>query len=278
MTLALSGSTGFVGKYLSKFFQEKGYTVLALTRSVIANERLLQEYISQADAVINLAGATIIKRWSQSYKKVLFESRINTTKAIVNAINNVDNPPILLSTSAIGIYKKDALYDEDATEFSKGFLSQLCQAWEAEAFKADTRVAILRLSVVLGRGGALQKMLTPFKLGLGGRIASGEQAFSFIHIHDLARACEHIIKDAKLIGLFNITTPHATNNLVLTQKLAKKLHRSAFLPLPAWLLKAMFGEGSATLIQGEWVYPKHLLESGFTFNYPSLDESLDNLL
>ena len=278
MTLAISGATGFVGAYLTKYFQDKGYFVIALSRSIINNHELLKEQLSDADIVINLAGASIIKRWSKAYKKVLFNSRIETTKALVHAIKALENPPTFLSTSAIGIYKKDARYDEETTEFSEGFLSQLCQDWEAEALKADTRVAILRFSVILGPGGALHKMLTPFKLGLGGPIGSGKQAFSFIHINDLARAYEHIIKDVRLHGLFNMSTPYFCNNLELTQKLAKKLKRPAFLSLPVFVLKLIFGEGSQTLTEGESVYPKRLLESGFSFEYTELEDVLDDLL
>jgi len=278
MTLAISGASGFVGTYLQDYFRQKDHLILPITREDLKDQAKLDEKIAQSDVVINLSGATILRPWSKAYKKVLFESRIKTTKAIVSAINKLDKPPLLLSTSAIGIYKKDALFDEDTQDFSEGFLSHLCQSWESEALKTKSRLAILRFGVILGEGGALHKMLTPFKLGLGGRIASGRQAFSFIHIHDLARAYEHIIDNTKLSGLFNLSTPFAVDNLTLTRKLASKLKRPALLPLPAWLIKLIFSQGADTLIKGESVYPKHLLESGFTFDYPHLDDILNDLL
>jgi uncharacterized protein (TIGR01777 family) len=165
-TIAISGASGFVGTSLTKFFSNVGYKVIPISREILNNNNKLEELLNTTDIVINLAGANIINRWSESYKKLLYSSRIDTTSKIVKAINSISNKPkILISTSAVGIYNNISTYDEDGS-FSNDFLSNLCQNWEKEALKAKnetTIVAIFRFGIVLGQeGGALQKMITPF--------------------------------------------------------------------------------------------------------------------
>ncbi len=278
MTIAITGSSGFVGSYLQKYFKDKNYKIITIKRAELFKKDLLDDKISKADTIINLSGANIIQRWSKRYKKLLYESRIESTKAIVNAINNSKKDQLLISTSAIGIYENGILCDEDNYSYAKTFLAHICKDWEREAKKAKARVAIFRLGVVLGDGGALKKMLLPFKLSLGGKIGTGKYPFSYIHINDLARAYEFIIQNHNLKGCFNLCSPNPVTNEKFTKTLAKKLNRFAFLPVPIFVLKLIFGEGATVLSEGQKVYPKRLLQSGFVFEFETIEEVLKDLL
>ncbi|AXX94317.1 TIGR01777 family oxidoreductase [Arcobacter ellisii] len=279
-TIAISGASGFVGTSLTKFFSNVGYKVIPISREILNNNNKLEELLNTTDIVINLAGANIINRWSESYKKLLYSSRIDTTSKIVKAINSISNKPkILISTSAVGIYDNISTYDENGS-FSNDFLSNLCQDWEKEALKAKnetTKVAIFRFGIVLGQeGGALQKMITPFKLGLGGTIGSGKQAFSFVHIDDLLNAYKFVIENSHE-GIFNLTAPKPTTNKGLTLALGKTLKRPTILPVPEFVLKLIFSEGARVLTDGQSAIPKKLLDLGFEFKFKTIEETIENL-
>ena len=279
-TIAITGSSGFVGTNLKRYFTDLGYEVLPIARGDLSNQQRLQEIINQSDIVINLAGANIINRWSESYKKLLYSSRIDTTKAIVEAINTVENKPSqLISTSAVGIYDNKQTYDENGVHTSD-FLGKLAEDWEEEALKAkseSTKVSIFRFGIVLGKdGGALEKMITPFKLGLGGVIGSGKQAFSFIHIEDLLNAYKFVIENNHE-DIFNLTAPTPTTNRGLTLALGKTLKRPTILPVPEFVLNIIFSEGAKVLTDGQSAIPKNLMDLGFEFKYKTINETIDNL-
>jgi len=279
MTIALCGSSGFIGHYLQVYFTQKNFHITLVNRDDFNSKPILSHKIKQADVIINLVGANVIGRWSKKYKTELYNSRIDNTKKIVDAINECDyEDKLFLSTSAIGIYSDDVLNDEENYTYGDTFLTHICKNWEQEALKAKCRVIVSRFGVVLGDGGALDKMLGAFKLGLGGKIADGSQAFSYVHIHDLARAYAFYIENKNLDGVFNLCTPNAITNNKLTSVLSKILNRPAFLPLPAFVLKMMFGEGACILTHGQNVYPKRLLESGFKFEYETIEAVLSDLL
>jgi len=278
MKVAISGSSGFIGRYVSDYLTRKGHQVLGIKRAQLGNSDVLAEVIAGADVIINLAGANIARRWSSRYKDKLVQSRVGSTKALVRAMEANDEKQLLISTSAIGIYENDIFCDEEDYIYGHSFLQLLCHEWENEAQKSTKRVAIFRLGVVLGDGGALQKMKIPFKMGLGGRIGNGKQSFSFVHIKDLARAYEHIMIDEKLEGVFNLTAPKVTSNGEFSKVLAHKLHRWAFVPMPKVLMRGVLGESAKILCDGQNVYPKRLLESGFTFLYENAEETLEDLL
>jgi hypothetical protein len=280
-TIAITGATGFVGTSLTKYFSNLGYKIIAISRDILNNQEKLKDTLNQTDIVINLAGANIINRWSDSYKKLLYSSRIDTTSKIVNAINSIENKPkLLISTSAVGIYDNKSTHNENGT-FSNDFLSNLCQDWEKEALKANnetTKVAIFRFGIVLGRdGGAFAKMITPFKLGLGGIIGSGNQAFSYIHIVDLLRAYQFVIEN-KFSGVFNLSAPKPTTNLLFTRALGKALRRPTIFPVPEFILKLIFSEGAKVLTDGQDVIPEKLLSLGFKFEYKNIEETLQALI
>jgi len=280
--ILITGASGFVGQSLTQNFSSNGYTVIAIKRDDLNNIPKLTTLLNESFAVINLAGANIINRWSESYKKLLYSSRIDTTKALVQAISKCEvKPKLFISTSAVGIYKNDKKYDEHATHLADDFLGKLCTDWENEAKKAQefgVRVSIFRFGIVMGYGGALLKMLTPFKLGLGGIIGDGTQAFSFIHIEDLINAYNFIIDNENLDGIFNLTAPLPTTNYGLTKALGKSLHRPTILPIPQFVLNLILSEGAKVLTDGQSVIPNNLLRNGFLFKYSNIEDTIASLV
>jgi uncharacterized protein (TIGR01777 family) len=270
MKIALTGASGFIGSHLKKIFP---YFV-AINRD--DNEREILEKIKNVDVVFNLAGATILKRWNESYKKILFQSRIETTRKLVNAINE-SNIKHFISTSAIGIYPDNIPCDESCKNLANDFLGNLAKEWEKEAKKSNKPTTIVRLGVVLGNGGALKEMLLPFKLGLGGIIGNGEMKMSWIDIEDLMRIYKFII-DKKITGIINTSSPHPVTNKEFTKTLGKILKRPAIFKIPEFLLYLKYGESAKVLTSSKEVYPKRLLDYGFRFKYPTLEKSLKHIL
>lgn len=282
--IAMSGATGFVGSNLCRTFKNNGWEIIALGRKEFAlpTEELAKR-LQGVDVIVNLAGAPVISRWTEEYKKILYESRITLTRKLVSTCKLLKNPPhLFLSTSAIGCYSATGTHTEDDNILADDFLGHLTQDWEQEAFRAKEfgcRIAIFRFGVVLGQGGgALAKMLLPFKLGLGGTIGNGSQPFSWVHIKDLTRAFETAINDATYEGIYNMTAPHPTTNLGLTKALGRALSRPTIFPVPEFVLRLLYGEGAQVLTSGQTVIPKRLLESGFHFDFPSIEEAVTDCL
>ncbi|QKF73124.1 NAD-dependent epimerase/dehydratase (DUF1731 domain) [Aliarcobacter faecis] len=279
-TIVISGASGFVGQSLVEFFSKQNYKVVQIKREILNKPSKLDEQIQSCDVLINLSGANIINRWSDEYKKLLYSSRINTTKSLVESLNRVQNKPkMFISTSAVGIYDNKTTYDEDGS-YSNDFLSTLCQEWEKEAKKVNndfTKVTIFRFGIVLGKnGGAISKMMLPFKLGLGGVIGSGKQYFSYIHIDDLIKAYSFVI-EKELDGVFNLTAPTPTTNFEFTKTFGKILNRPTIFPVPEFVLKLIFSEGAKVLSDGQSAVPKKLLDSGFEFKYKNIEECLKEI-
>jgi uncharacterized protein (TIGR01777 family) len=280
--VAMTGATGFVGKKLQRNFGIAGYKIIALTRSDFQGEpEKLAAKISKAQAVINLAGAPVISRWTEQYKKTLYDSRVTLTKKLIAAISLLETKPeTLISTSAIGIYAAEGTHTEEHYVLADNFLGKLALDWEEAALKAEdfgVRTTIFRLGVVLGKnGGALKKMMLPFKLGLGGIIGSGEQHFSWIHIADVIAAYESAFKDSSYSGIYNLTAQEVTTNRGFTKELGRTLSRPTILPVPGFILKGRFGEGAQVLTSGQNAYPKRLLDAGFPFQFVNLRDALKN--
>ncbi|WP_321311807.1 TIGR01777 family oxidoreductase [Halarcobacter sp.] len=281
-TIAITGSSGFVGTSLKSFFSNIGFNVRGIKREELKDSQKLIDIVENSQFIINLAGANIINRWTDSYKKLLYTSRIDTTKAIVEAMKNAKvKPELFISTSAVGIYNNKSCYKEDEVEYSDDFLANVCKEWETEALKANEfgiRTAIFRFGIVLGNGGALSKMLPAFKFGLGGNIGDGKQYFSFIHIEDLLRAYNHVYENKELDGVFNLAAPISTTNEGLTKALGKVLHRPTFFTVPQFMLNLIFSEGAKVLTDGQCAIPQRLLDNGFKFKYASIENSLKNLV
>jgi len=271
MRVAFTGASGFVASHLQKVFNN--YVVIERGD----NEKQILEKLQGVDVVFNLAGAPIIKRWSEAYKKVLLASRIETTKKVVNAINRSDVKHFI-STSAIGAYPDGVAHDESFGSYGDDFLAELTQRWEVEAKKCEKLTAIVRFGVILASdGGALAQMLPPFKMGVGGIIGSGEMMMSWIDVDDLVGIYKYIV-EKKLEGLYNATAREPVSNYVFTKALGEVLHRPTIFPLPEFVLKLLFGEGSSVLTGSKEIYPKAIESAGYTFKYRTIQESLKHLL
>lgn len=283
MKIAISGSTGFIGSRLCSEFKKKEWEVVELTRSDFAKDDIaFSKKISGCDVIINLAGAPIMKRWTERYKKTILLSRIAATAKIVNSIcNNIKKPKLFISASATGIYGSEGIWDEENYSYSGDFLGEVCQAWEKEALKAsgECRTVIVRFGVVLDKKqGALAKMLPLFRFGIGGRIGSGKQGFSWIHINDLIASIIFIINNNDINGSVNIVAPEITDNRSFTKALAKSLKRPAFFVVPEFTLKVLYGKGAEVLTKGQKVIPKKLTASGYNYLFPTLSSALDAIL
>ena len=239
------------------------------------------EKVKDFDAIINLVGAPIIKRWSKSYKIEIYNSRILTTRKLVNAVTMMPiKPGIFLSVSATGIYPDGGSFTEKDIGYSNEFLGKICQDWENEVKCLDSlcRCVIYRLGVVLdAKSGALTHMLPFFRAGLGGKIGSGNQPFSWIHIDDLVTAFIFALENCEIRGIYNLTSPKPVTNKVYTKALAKVLKRPAVFCIPVFALKLIFGEAASVLTAGQEVLPMRLQEAGFHFQYPSIENALEQL-
>lgn len=300
MTL-ITGGTGFIGSELCKKLAEQGEEFVLLSRhpekakriipqakrvfswEPLSNEPSLAAF-QGVSCVVNLAGETVGQRWNETVKQRIYESRILGTRNLLSAMKKVNpKPSVLINASAIGYYGDGG--EKEITEDSpcgSHFLAKLCADWEAEAKKAEEfgiRVVLLRIGIVLGLGGgALAQMLFPFKLGLGGPIGNGKQWFSWIHMEDVVGLILHAIKNSALHGAVNACAPEPVRNKEFSSALGKVLHRPAFLPVPSFALKLLFGEfASCGLLASQKVLPKKALDFGYSFQFPTLVPALDQI-
>ncbi|MGD9969232.1 MAG: TIGR01777 family oxidoreductase [Sulfuricurvum sp.] len=282
MEIAICGMSGFVGSALKRYCEEKGDHVIGISIRADTKTESLVARLEGCDVLINLAGASIMGRWSTHYKQVLRESRLETTRKLVEAFQQCQNPPrALLNASAVGIYDDEHQHDEDSWYFGDDFLATLVREWERSALLAHserTRVCLMRFGVVYGRGGgAMAKMLPPFQMGLGGKIGDGFQMISWIHIDDLVRACRFLMEHENLEGVFNFTAPEPITNYAQTKTMGHVLQRPVFFDLPNWLIQLVFGEGSSVMLDSKEVYPKRLQEAGFEFRHPTFDSAMEEI-
>jgi uncharacterized protein (TIGR01777 family) len=300
MKILMTGGTGFVGKHLSSRFIQEGNEVTILTRflkesgnhpkgiSYLQGDPTQkgpwQAAIPSHDVIINLAGASIFSKWSEEYKKLLRDSRLFTTRNIVEGIPSGGEKGFsLFSTSAVGYYGFHG--DEELGEESppgNDFLARLAVDWEAEALKAQekgARVVITRLGIVLGeRGGALGQMIPLFKRFVGGPIGSGQQWFSWVHIKDLAEAFVFLSKHPEISGPVNVCSPNPVRNKDLAKALGRALCRPSFMPAPGFMIRMVLGEFGSVILEGQRVLPQQLLKKGFTFQYSDIDQALRSII
>ncbi|OGX29978.1 MAG: TIGR01777 family protein [Omnitrophica WOR_2 bacterium RIFCSPHIGHO2_01_FULL_52_10] len=285
MRIAITGASGLIGTAAAAYFQARGHAITRVSRQ---RGRLDLDPVSfqGQDVVIHLAGANIAgRRWSRRYKKLLYSSRIETTTQLCKVLTNMNNPPqLLLCASAIGIYGhiEPPVCVNEGLIMGYRFLHKLCVDWEHSTHLAEEigiRVVHMRFGIVLSpKGGALAKMLPVFRLGLGGRLGSGKQIMSWIALDELPAAMEHVINTPDLSGAVNFVAPKAVSSAEFTRVLAKALRRPAFLPVPALVIKVLFGEmGEELLLSGANVIPKRLSESGYVFRYPDLETALSKM-
>lgn len=236
-------------------------------------------------AAIHLSGASVSgHRWTEAYKRKMIESRVGTTRALVDCLTRIPNPPkTLLVASAIGIYgdRGDEVLNETSNP-GTGFLADLCRAWEAAADSAATagiRVVHLRFGVVLGHGGALAQMLPIFRLGLGGRLGSGHQWMSWVSVSDVVAAVQFLLDTPEIAGPVNVTAPQPVSNAEFTRALGSVLHRPAVLPAPAPMLRLVFGEmAQEALLASQRALPSKLIHAGFRFTHPKVEDALASAL
>jgi uncharacterized protein (TIGR01777 family) len=311
--ILIAGGSGFVGKYLAKQFLSEGFSVTGLGTSLhhpfeqisgqkpgqrsnqkpgepfrhftwisadTARQGDWQAHVASADVVINLAGRNIFKPWTKKYKQAIYDSRILTTKHLVDAMEK-GKPSKLLNASAVGYYGDcgETIVSE-TDSVGAGFLALVCRDWEDHALKAvnkDVRVCLMRFGVVLGDEGALSVMTPAFKWFAGGPLGDGRQWFSWIHIHDLYRAVKFLMADFDLEGIFNFTGPGLVRQKEFAKSLGRVLNRPAILPAPAFMVKLLMGDLGSSLLQSQKALPRRLTELGFEFEYGDLGKALANI-
>lgn len=301
MNILITGGTGFVGRNLASRFSSQGHKVTILTRSIREGLSLpegasflegdpvekghWQKSVPKHEVIINLAGASIFSFWTKRSKRLIRDSRVQTTLNLVEALSErKGKETLLLSTSAVGYYgfHGDEALDESSTP-GDDFLASVTSEWEASALKAKAfgaRVVLCRFGIVLGpNGGALSRMIPPIKWYLGSPLGSGRQWFSWIHEQDLADIIIYLIEQENLSGPINCTAPYPVTNKDLTMAIAETLKRPVFMPaVPAFMIKLILGEFASTLVFGQKVLPQKLLDMGFKFRFPNIQEALNDLL
>lgn len=293
MKVVVSGASGLIGSALVPALRARGHEVLRLVRRTPAAPdeigwnpgagELDIAALAGVDAIVNLSGENLGKRWTATRKREIRDSRVRSTDLLARAVAELDPRPVLVVASAVGFYgdRGDEILTEESSA-GAGFLADVVQAWEAAADparEAGARVVHLRQGIALSRrGGALKPMLLPFKLGVGGRVGSGRQWWSWIGIDDLVAAYARAL-ETELDGAFNATAPNPATNAQFTRALGAALRRPTLLPVPAVGARALFGEmGEAMLLGGQRVLPARLLDAGFEFTAPTLDVGLARAL
>ena len=297
MRILITGGSGFIGQALVPSLLAGGHELVVSSRRPEAARRVLPQAVQVTDdieglaeagieAVINLAGAGIAdQRWSAQRKRALLSSRLDTTAAIVRLCERASQPPkVLVSASAVGFYGNQPAttkVDENTPPMG-GFTHELCRQWEAAALQAEAfgvRVVRLRIGIVLGPGGGMMaRVLLPFKLGVGGRLGSGQQWMPWIHRDDVVGVMTHVLTDSSCSGVYNLCAPEPVRNITFTQTLGSVLGRPTLLITPAPVLKVVFGEMSELLLGGTQMVPARLLAAGYVFQFPALQTALADVV
>lgn len=299
----ITGATGLIGKQIVNELIKRNDSVKIISRNAKRveedfNDKVkayqwshyntpekLSEIIEDTDVIINLAGVNVAeKRWTDNFKKEIYDSRINTTKLLVDSIKLSNmKPECLINASAVGIYgfRSDEVINEKSTP-GNDFMAKVCVDWEKEAMKAEgcnVRVVTIRAGIVLDKNeGALAKLIQPFKYFIGGHLGSGRQWFSWIHIDDCVRIYLFASDNKNITGALNGTSPNAVTNKQLSQSIGEELKRPALFTVPGFALKIVVGEFAESLLTGQRVYPEKAINAGFSFKFNYLKESLENLL
>ncbi len=295
MRIAITGATGMIGLRLTDFLLAQGHQMTVVTRrssyhqpqtSVIVWDPSLN-YIENGrlegfDVIIHLAGSNVGEYWSPEYKEEILESRVQSTRLLCKALSEVaSKPKLLIGASAIGFYgnhPSDKILDENSPS-GEGFLADVCRQWEeatGPAAQAGIRVVRMRLGVVLSQaGGALAKMWQPFQLGIGGVLGNGQQMMSWVALDEIPYVIDYLINNDKITGAVNVVSPQAVSNAEFTKVLGQVIHRPTFLPVPAFVIRLLFGEmGQSLLLEGAHVIPRRLQESGYQFRFVDLKDAL----
>lgn len=297
MKVAVTGGSGFLGRALVQGLLERGHTVHVLVRNVEqtlprlpagvtgaafqAGTPLPPEALAGAEGVVHLAGEPVNQRWTHEGKRRIHESRVQGTRAVVEAIRAAGTVKRFVSVSAVGYYGTRHGAEPLTEESPSGddFLAGVCRGWEGEAQQAGVSTAVARLGVVLHpEGGALHTMLPPFRMGAGGRVGSGKQYVSWVHRADAVAALVFLLEHPELQGPYNVTSPEPLTNTEFAHALGHALGRPSVVHIPGFVLKATLGEMAVVVLEGQRVLPRRLTEAGFTFRFPRLEEALKHLL
>ncbi len=305
MKIAITGGTGFVGSRLVKKLQAEGQTILVFTRDPERGRRIFpaaafpnvelvayqpqetgdwQGRVAGCDAAVNLAGESLADgRWTPARKQAIINSRQLGTRRLVEAIQQAEpRPQVLVSASAVGYYgtSETATFTESSPP-GDDFLAEVCQRWEAEAQavkEVGVRLVIPRIGIVLGNGGAIAKMIPPFKLFAGGPIGSGEQWFSWVYRDDLVNLIWQALQTPDMAGVYNATAPNPVRMKELCAALGDALNRPSWLPVPEFAIEALLGDGAVVVLEGQRVLPEATQATGFTYQYPQVKAALEAVL
>ncbi len=305
MKVAVTGATGFVGSRLVQRLHDAGHQIKVFARNPERARKVFPESaygqvevvaytpqqsgnwqteISGCDGVINLAGEAIAERWTPERKKEIMNSRALGTEKLVEAIAMAPvKPKVMVSASAIGFYgtSETAEFYETSEPIKQDFLSQVCQAWETAADKVTahgTRLVTVRIGIVLGMGGAIAKMLTPFRLYAGGPIGSGKQWFSWVHRDDLVNLFMQSLTDENMSGIYNGTAPHPVRMADMCDALGKVMNRPSWLPVPDFVIETLLGDGAIVVLEGQKVLPERTQSTGFSYTYPKIEAALRDIV
>lgn len=286
MKVAISGYRGLIGQALVAKLAGQGNEIVKLDRESLydASGKKLIEKLRGTDAVVHLAGAPILTRWTPHKKEVIYNSRVVTTRNIVHAINqltSVERPSVFVGGSAIGIYEDDLTHNETSTRYASHFAAQVIIDWEkaSEGLEKDVRRVVVRTGLVLDRKALLVRLLKlPFLLFLGGPVGNGSQPMPFIHIEDETEAILWLIQNPNAKGIYNLSAPEQVSNAQFSKVFARQLNRPSWFPVPAFALKLVFGKAAAMVVNSPAVIPARLQFEGFQFSYPTIRGTLAEIL
>jgi len=285
LKIRITGISGYLGIAISEELKKQGHEVAGIERKLIyGSSAILTKEIEGTDVIINLAGSPILQRWTKRKKKLIHESRVRTTRNLVQAINAISKekqPKKFISASAIGIYKSGYTHDENSTNFDDGFVGTVAKDWENASGELSSNVKkiIFRIGLVLGKEAkTITNLLLPFKLCLGATLGNGKQPFPFIHEKDVNRAFVWAVEDLDKSGTFNLVAPESITNKEFTKALAKALNRPAIFSIPGFVLKIVLGEAAVLLTESPRVEPRNLVTNGFQFEYTGINVALAEIL
>ncbi|MCD7036375.1 TIGR01777 family oxidoreductase [Metabacillus sp. GX 13764] len=297
MKVAIAGGSGFIGKQLSQLLENEGHHVFILTRSSRQGNGNITyvQWMKQGshpelalegiDAFVNLAGKSINSRWTEENKQKILESRIQATSEAYRILEALrDKPSVVVNASAVGIYgtSEESTFTEESPPRSSDLLAKTASIWEEEAAKIEAELGIrtvfARFGIILGEEGALPLMALPYKLFAGGKIGSGTQWISWVHINDAARLLLYCIRNESIRGPINITAPNPVQNDTFGRTIANVLHKPHWLRAPAFAIKSALGDMSMMVLEGQRAIPKKALEQQFHYSFPALEEALQDIL
>ncbi len=286
MIIALSGYRGLIGSALEEKLIGENHSIVRLSRGDLYSLKIngLSSMLSGCDAVVHLAGAPVLQRWTRRNRKVILESRVVTTRNLVRAIASLPvnlRPRMFFSASAIGIYQSGVAHDEKSEAYADHFAAEVIKAWEAASVSVPpgVRRVIFRISLVLDKKSQLIRLLRiPFLMGVGGPIGNGSQPFPFIHLDDLIRFILWALKGKEVQGIYNLAAPEQVTQKQFSRQFGALLHRPAVIPVPVFILRIIFGKASLLVADSPVVVPGRLAEEGFVFSYPTLRSAMEEIV